>query len=125
MVAVDRLAANGSMAQYGAEVSAAVGGITTPRFAAQDPAKPRSVQDHVWTAPMAEASRLLYPKSVAARDVACLQTSHEPTRALCRCAMGERVRNYITLRLPLQSIIADRRSGLHCGFHVPVNCHFS
>jgi len=51
--------------------------------------------------PMAETSKLLCPKSVAAWDVACLQAGHEPTRALCRCAMGERVRDYITLGLPL------------------------
>src|SRR5260221_2334137 len=33
--------------------------------------------------------------------------------------MGERVRNDITLRLPLQSIVTDRRSGRHRCFNIP------
>ena len=33
--------------------------------------------------------------------------------------MGECTRNDITLGLPLQSIVSDRGSGLHCRFSVP------
>src|SRR5260370_40387766 len=33
--------------------------------------------------------------------------------------MGERVRNDITLGLPLQSIVTDRRSGRHRCFNIP------
>ena len=57
-------------------------------------------------------SELFGTESIAARDVSRFQANREPTGALCRRAVGEGVRDNVSLALFLQSIIADRRSRL-------------
>ena len=51
--------------------------------------------------------KLLGAKGVATRDGSRFQAGREPTRTLCRRAMRKRVRHNITLRLSLQSIVAN------------------
>ena len=51
--------------------------------------------------------QLLSAKGVTTREVSRFQAGHEPTRTLCRRAMRKRVRHNITLRLSLQSIVAN------------------
>src|SRR5262245_20888937 len=77
----------------------------------QPGAAPRAFADE----PVAKA----YPcywlllKCVAARKLARLQAGHERLRALCRRAVGERVRNDVALAAPLQAIVADGGCCLH------------
>lgn len=54
-----------------------------------------------------DRSELLSAERVAAGNASRFETRHEPTRALRRGAMGERVRHHVSLRPPLQSIVSD------------------
>src|SRR5258708_5532273 len=83
--------------------------LATRRLAPARPLRSREWQE----------SKLLRLEPVTTRDIACFPPGHQPTRALPRGAMGDRVRNDIPLGLPLQSIVTERRSGRHRCFHIP------
>jgi hypothetical protein len=63
-------------------------------------------------------SELLDAEGIATRDLSRFQAGHEPTRALCRRAVRECIRHDVTLRLSLQSIVANSRRCLHCSFDI-------
>ena len=65
-----------------------------------------------------EISELLSTKCIAARDISRFQAGREPSRTLCRSAVGEGIGHNVTLRLSLQSIIPDGGCRLQCKVHV-------